>query len=107
MTLKTLLVFVLLSASCDDHVNTVPPETAAAKFLKDTGTPYEGAPTCTGGDTDHDGYVTCLVRRPKVDAPQGEFLSLQCAAVDTSYGGCDPVSHPYTSGCKLTPIFKQ
>lgn len=102
MKLPLKILPLLAIMACDTRANEVPPEAAARDWLQRTATPYEGAPSCTGGADQH---VTCVVRRPKAElASAGEFISLQCAGLGA--GGCDPLNK-YTTGCTLTPIFTQ
>jgi hypothetical protein len=89
--------YPMFCGGCEERFNTTPPENAAKAWLDAMKIESVGAPACTGGDTDHDGYVTCLVHRSPADVPsQGEFLSLQCAAIGAGRTG----EGPFTTGCK-------
>jgi hypothetical protein len=101
--LTPLALLALLACDPSDcqrgPVNQTPPEDAAKVFLTQSAIPYKGV-SCTGGDTDYDGYVTCTV-----NLGDGQFLSLQCAAVGAGANDCPRLcvqTSPYTTGCKRT-----
>ncbi|OPZ36150.1 MAG: hypothetical protein BWY99_02083 [Synergistetes bacterium ADurb.BinA166] len=96
-----LSVSVLFLASC--RRNTVPPEKAASEFASSLGLKVQGSPSCTGVDSDNDGYVSCTVM---AGAPGKEprTMSLQCAGVTSSSLGCENQTSKYAVGCKETVI---
>lgn len=98
------LCIVWAFAGCDIQAppdvagNTIPPEKSAAAFAAMLGLHVEGAPFCTGTDTDHDGYVSCTV-----NAGDGHLVSLQCAALGAGgHRGWEAPSSPWAAGCKTT-----
>jgi predicted small lipoprotein YifL len=98
-----LATLVLLTMACNcgqkGPVNRTPPEEAAKAFMAGLAIPYKGV-SCTGGDTDFDGYVTCTV-----SVGDSQFMSLQCAAIGAGSNDCPnncTQESPYTAGCKRT-----
>jgi hypothetical protein len=100
MSAKVILsAAALLLASC--RTNSVPPEKAAESFAKSLGLKVQGTPSCTGVDTDNDGYVSCTV----MVSAQGQAphtMQLQCAGVTSM--GCSNQTSTYATGCKETTI---
>lgn len=86
--LARMLVAFLSLAGCDCKLPA--PEVEAKQFLQNLQYEYRGV-SCTTGDTDNDGYATCLVRLKEPDKSGNEYIPLSCGANKTSgtcSGGC-------------------
>jgi hypothetical protein len=64
---------------------------SARSYARDLGYTAVGV-SCTGTDSDGDGYVACSVRVEGQDAP----IALECSHGDFTF----------TEGCKLAPTYK-
>ncbi len=82
--------------------NHTPPEEAAQKFAAGLGMTVKGA-SCTGYESDNDGYVSCTVNLQ--DGYNHRTMMLQCAALNDP-SGCDrSKGSRYADGCKA-PVAK-
>lgn len=74
------------------------PEAAKASaraYAKDLGYDVAGV-SCTGVDSDGDGYVSCTVRLSNPDPSGHSLLALECSRGEATF----------TSGCKVAPLVK-
>lgn len=98
---KRLFLVIALVACEPGPKNMTSPEAAAKKFATDLGLKLSGEPSCTGVDTDDDGYVTCTIATTNGDGLPS-LMSIQCAALNDPTGCDSSKGSKFATGCKQT-----
>lgn len=85
--------FLLMLAGCFGDPEAA--KASARQYAKDLGYEVAGV-SCTGVDSDGDGYVSCTVRLKDPDPSGSSLLALECSRGEVTF----------TSGCKVAPLVK-